>query len=163
MTYIFDLDQTIVDSSVAEKYREQREWGTVRTLIPKFKLYDGIDEIFKLLHERGERICVVTSSPESYCKSVLRHFNINVDCTVCYHDTKKHKPNPEPIIKAIELLGETPSNIISVGDAESDIIASKRAGVVSCLANWGRTQSNIDTIADYVFDSVKDLKNYIIA
>lgn len=162
MTYIFDLDQTIVDSSIAEVYRRKREWGRVYLLIPQFKLYDGLREVFNILRERGEKICVVTSSPKKYCNMVLKHFDICVDCAVCYHDTKLHKPNPDPIIKAIELLGEKPENIASIGDDENDIIASNAAGVISCLAYWGRKCHGVNVDADYKFGSVEELKEFII-
>lgn len=161
MAYIFDLDQTIVDSSIAEAYRRGRDWGKVYSLISRFKLYDGINDVLALIRERGEKICIVTSSPESYCKAVLRYFNIQVDCIVCYHDTKLHKPNSEPIVKAIELLGEIPDNIISIGDDEKDIIASKAAGVCGCLALWGTRNFNGYTSADYIFASVEELKKFI--
>ena len=164
MAYIFDLDQTIVDSSIAERYRNQRQWSTVYTLIPQFRLYEGLDEIFKILHERGEKICVVTSSPEKYCRTVLKQFNIRADCIVCYHDTKFHKPHPDPILKAVELLGGSPQDIISIGDVEKDIVASNAAGVISCLALWGgqAADANSNVAADYVFETVADLKQYII-
>lgn len=162
MAYIFDLDQTIVDSSVAERYRRQREWLKVFSLIPQFKLYEGIDDVFEILHEKNEKICVVTSSPEHYCKAVLKQFGILVDNTVCYHDTKLHKPHPQPIIKAAELLGDSPQNIVSIGDADNDVKAANAAGVVSCLALWGRQTGVVSAIADYVFESVADLKKFII-
>lgn len=162
MAYIFDLDQTIVDSSVAEIYRRQREWEKVYLLIPQFRLYEGLREVFDILREKGEKICVVTSSPKKYCNTVLDYLGIHVDYTVCYHDTKLHKPNPDPIIKAMELLGEKPENVISIGDAENDIIASNAAGVISCLACWGRKYHNVGVVADYKFDSVEELNKFII-
>lgn len=161
MAYIFDLDQTIVDSSIAEEYRERRDWHKVYSLIPCFKLYEGIEEIFEILHENGEKTCVVTSSPSRYCTAVLDYFGIAVDALVCYHDTKFHKPYPDPIVKAIDLLQESPEKIVSVGDAEIDIIASNKAGVISCLACWGRNNDEMNVDADYVFDTVDDLKNFI--
>ena len=162
MAYIFDLDQTIVDSSIAEKYRKKREWQTVFSLIPQFHVYEGIYEIFEILHTKSEKICVVTSSPKNYCDSVLRHFGIKVNYAVCYRDTIRHKPDPDPILKAIELLKESPQKIVSIGDADNDVLASNAAGVISCLALWGRQTGKNNVFANYTFESVSDLKNYII-
>ena len=36
---IFDLDMTLVDSSIAETARKNRRWGDVYNLIPQFTLY----------------------------------------------------------------------------------------------------------------------------
>lgn len=162
MAYIFDLDQTLVDSSIAEQYRNRGQWTTVFSLIPKFNIYEGIDDVFRILHEKKEKICVVTSSPEGYCKGVLKRFGLQVDATVCYHDTTRHKPHPDPILKAIELLGESTQNIVSIGDADKDVIASQDAGVISSLALWGRQMGNPRVNADYVFETVDDLKQFII-
>lgn len=162
MAYIFDLDQTLVDSSIAEQHRNQREWKTVFSMISQFEVYEGIDDVFRILHEKGEKICVVTSSPEGYCKAVLKKFGLQVDATVCYHDTVRHKPYPDPILKAIELLGENNQYIVSIGDADKDVIAAHDAGVISGLALWGREMSSPSVNADYVFETVEDLKKFII-
>lgn len=162
MAYIFDLDQTLVDSSIAEQYRNQGQWNMVFSNISEFKMYEGIDDVFRILHEWGEKICVVTSSPERYCKAVLKKFGLQADATVCYRDTTRHKPYPDPILKAIELLGESRQNIVSIGDADKDIIASQDAGVISGLALWGRQIGSPRVNADYVFETVDDLKKFII-
>lgn len=162
MGYIFDLDQTIVDSSIAEDYRRLREWPKVFSLIPRFKLYEGIDEIFQILHGKGEKICVATSSPANYCRNVLKQSGLRTDFLVCYHDTKQHKPHPAPILRAAELLGDNMKDIISIGDSEKDIAASNAAGVISCLALWGKYADNASASADYVFYTVDELKNYIL-
>lgn len=162
MGYIFDLDQTLVDSRIAEEYRKRREWKTVYSLISQFKLYEGLEEVFEILRKKGQKICVVTSSPESYCNAILKNFDLQVDYKVCYHDTKYHKPYPDPIFKALELMNENGNNVISIGDADNDIIASNKAGVTSCLALWGREDKSRSENADIVFENVEELKNYIL-
>lgn len=39
---ILDLDQTLVDSSVATEARRCRDWQRVYSLIPSFRMYQGI-------------------------------------------------------------------------------------------------------------------------
>lgn len=161
MAYIFDLDLTIVDSSIAEKARRERDWKSVYRLIPYFKLYDGMDRVFRILHNKGEKICVVTSSPRTYCERVLQQFNLCADLIVSYHDTRMHKPHPEPIQRAIELMGVSPDEVISIGDADNDMIASAAAGVQSCLACWGRKEDSINISVDYIFHTTEELLEYI--
>jgi HAD superfamily hydrolase (TIGR01509 family) len=161
MGYIFDLDQTIVDSSIAEEYRKQRNWTTVYSMVPRFRVYEGINEVLGILRKKGEKVCVVTSSPEKYCRAVLKEFGIQAYATVCYHDTKHHKPSPEPILRAVEILRENPEDVVSIGDAENDIIASRKAGVISCLALWGRQSDRMEVGADYIFRTVHDLREYV--
>jgi phosphoglycolate phosphatase len=58
------------------------------------------------------------------------------DVTVCGCDTEARKPNPDPIFKALELLGEAPGmNCWYVGDSTTDVAAAKRAGITSVFFN----------------------------
>lgn len=137
MGLIFDLDQTIIDSSIAEPYRKSRNWQTVYSLISRFILYPGVIEALRKFKTAGFRICIVTSSPSSYCNKVLKHWNIPFDHMVCYHDTKNKKPHPEPISRALSLLRIPADKAISFGDCDIDIIASNRANVRSVACTWG--------------------------
>ena len=58
------------------------------------------------------------------------------ETTVCGCDTGKRKPNPDPIYKALQDLGEKPGlNCWYVGDSTTDVIAAKRAGITSVFFN----------------------------
>ena len=48
---------------------------------------------------------------------------------VYFEDTEKHKPDPEPLLLALKNLGVNASKAVYVGDAESDVQASKAAGM----------------------------------
>lgn len=97
MSVIFDLDQTLIDSSCALELRRQRRWSEVYNLIPEFKVYDGLNNLIKKLLKNKIPVCIVTSSPSSYCNRVIKYFGWEGILTVCYHDTKNHKPHPDPI------------------------------------------------------------------
>jgi phosphoglycolate phosphatase-like HAD superfamily hydrolase len=104
-----------------------------------------------------------TNGPKSYCIRVVRHFAWTIDDMVCYHDTRNHKPDPEPIIKSLELLGAKNSQAVSVGDDAMDIIASRRAGVHSIAATWGAydVESLIHAGPDEICNSVTELKQLL--
>jgi len=46
---------------------------------------------------------------------------------ICYEDTKKHKPHPNPLLLAAKRLGITPQEAVYVGDTASDVEAAKGA------------------------------------
>lgn len=139
MTFIFDLDQTIVDSSIALSMRQNRNWQQVYKLIEEFKLFCDFDHTIKLLREKGNKVGIVTSSPSIYCHKVLNHFNIPVDFAVCYHDTKNHKPHPEPFLKALEISNSSAEGSLTIGDEDKDIVASVRADIPAIGCTWGKT------------------------
>lgn len=163
--FIFDLDQTLIDTSSSEFYRKQNNWNAVYELIPGFKLYEGISNILSEINENGHKICIVTASPEIYCKKIICEFNLPIDLTVCYHDTKMKKPHPDPIHLALSKM-ELPSNmVISVGDRDLDIIASKSANVFTIGAMWGLNEIEKNKLLasspNLTFDSVSKMERYL--
>ncbi|RFM34466.1 HAD family hydrolase [Chitinophaga silvisoli] len=134
---IFDLDQTIVDSSIAEKFRNTGKWEQVYPLIRDFVLYPGVQGALVYLRQKGIPFAIVTSSPSKYCGKITDHFDIICDNKVCYHDTTRRKPHPDPINLAIQRMGVDPGKILSLGDLPKDIQASKAAGAISVACLWG--------------------------
>jgi phosphoglycolate phosphatase len=58
------------------------------------------------------------------------------DVTVCGGDTYRRKPNPEPILKALEILGQPADPACwYLGDSSTDVAASRRAGVTPVFFN----------------------------
>ena len=94
-------------------------------------------EVPGAVREQGHRVAVVTSSPRWYAEKLIQLFGIEADVVVGYGDTELHKPNPEPLLKAMELLGVSADSAYAVGDAPIDVEASYLAGVRSIGAGWG--------------------------
>ncbi|MGH3093710.1 MAG: HAD hydrolase-like protein, partial [Gaiellaceae bacterium] len=51
--------------------------------------------------------------------------------------TDRHKPHPEPVLKALELLQADPAGAAFVGDSPFDVAAGKAAGVFTVAVTWG--------------------------
>ncbi len=161
---IFDLDQTLIESERAKPLRNARRWADVYKLIPELRPYDGITElIFKLNHCRIP-VSIVTSSPSLYCHRIIQYWKWKIDVTVCYHDTHYKKPNPEPILLAIQKLNVSNSSVVAIGDDAKDIIAAKKADVLSVAAVWGSSNKKelLDSKPDKVLESVNDLRGFLI-
>ena len=47
------------------------------------------------------------------------------------------KPQPDVILKSLQLCGVEPSQCLLVGDAPADMEAGRRAGVKTCAVRWG--------------------------
>ena len=60
---------------------------------------------------------------------VLSRLKKYFQITVAYQDTVNHKPHPDPLLLACKKLGVNPDEAVYVGDAQSDIIAAKAAGM----------------------------------
>lgn len=133
---IFDLDLTLVDSSIAEEARRGRNWPLVYSLIPRFTLYDGMQEVFDYLRKSEINAAIVSTAPSTYVRKVIDYFSIPVQTVIGYHDAPR-KPSPDGMIKAMDEMDATPADTISFGDRSIDIIASKAAEIKSVGCLWG--------------------------
>ena len=134
---IYDLDQTIIDSQIAEQERRARNWNLVYQKIKNFQIYEGFKEVFEKIRLDGIKVGIVTNSPETYAIKVIDQFGIPCDCLIDFFSVSKRKPNPEPFLKAIELLDVLATDSISFGDRQIDIQASNAAEIISVACTWG--------------------------
>lgn len=134
---IFDLDLTLVDTTVVEDARQKRDWNLAYSLIPQCRVYDELEQVFSIIRQHNIDACIVSTSPRSYVEKVVKHFNIPISKIVAYHDAKPIKPHPAPMLKALELMNCSAKDAISFGDRVIDIQASNAASIESIACFWG--------------------------
>ncbi|MBO8126855.1 MAG: HAD-IA family hydrolase [Firmicutes bacterium] len=102
------------------------------------KITPGAKETLKALKEAGKTIAVVTSKSVSMAKRGVKLFGLDqyLDALVGAEDTQRHKPDPAPVLLALEKLGKSPEEAIMVGDSPYDIEAGLRAGTVTAGLEW---------------------------
>jgi len=102
---------------------------------PNVELYPDALVTLDMLHKAGKKIALVTTSRHGQIDPLLEKYKLQdmFDLIVCGDDVTHHKPNPEPIERAIKLFGATKVEAVMVGDAASDIRAANNAGVDSVL------------------------------
>ena len=61
-------------------------------------------------------------------------------------NTQRHKPDPEPLLHAAGLLDAVPSRCVCVGDAVTDVVAGRAAGMATIAVTWGAATT--DDLAD---------------
>ena len=105
------------------------------------KEFPGVEEALPRLRSAGVRVAVVTSKRRFSVDMALKSFpglGEVVDQWVTMEDTNEHKPRPEPLHKALELLGNVPREEATyVGDSPFDVAAAKAARVKSVAVSWG--------------------------
>ena len=136
--FLFDLDMTLLDTSALYAWRSMRMWPRVMSNLHRVTAFpEAAHELPAQLKAQGHDVAVVTASPSKYAKALLAEFDIPYDALVAYHDTERHKPDPEPIEAALEELGVAPEDAYHIGDSPIDTEASFHAGVMSIGAGWG--------------------------
>ena len=152
---IFDLDLTLVDTTIVEQARHDRNWQLAYSLIPKCKLYEGMEEVLAIIRNNNIDTCIVSTSPRTYVEKVVDYFNLPIQHIVAYHDAKPIKPHPAPMLKALELLGCSAAEAISFGDRVIDIQASNAAGIESVACFWGTKERGELLHSEYVHAIIK--------
>lgn len=146
---IFDLDMTLVDTTLAEPYRNKKDWNGAYSVLPQCTVYEGLQEIFDVIRKYGIKTCIVSTSPRTYVERVVQQFNLPINHIVAYHDAKPIKPHPAPMLKALEILGCDAKSAISFGDRAIDIQSSNAAGIESVACFWGTKEKKDLMESDY--------------
>lgn len=108
--------------------------------------YPGVREAVGELRERGSTLAIATSKRAVATRLGLRSCGLPEDwfaAIVTADDVERPKPDPEPVLRALELAGEAdPSRAVYVGDSVHDMRAGRAAGVVTAAALWGPNSRN---------------------
>ena len=158
---IFDLDMTLIDTSALSAFRTSRNWQNVFAHFSDTTLYDGVAKCILELTSKT-KVGVVTNTPRPYAEQILKYHQLNLPVFVAYHDTPKHKPAPEPFLKACEIntVNANDHFIVSIGDDIRDIEASKRiAGLYAIGVTWGVNSSKelYNAGADSIISHIEEL------
>lgn len=118
--------------------------------------FPGVEESLSRLREAGLELAVVTSKRRVSVDQALASFPALgrvVDRFVTMEDTARHKPNPEPLLKGLEMLGVAREEAAYVGDSPYDIAAARAAGLTSVGVSWGAFthESLREAGPDYLF------------
>ncbi|SEM64294.1 pyrophosphatase PpaX [Mesobacillus persicus] len=151
-----NLDSTKVD----EMIRTYRKYNISNhdSFVTEF---EGVTETIKALHDSGFKLAIVTTKIADVAMMGLRltgldrYFNI----MIALDDVKNAKPDPEPIYKALDLLGSQPESAMMVGDNHHDVLAGKNAGTKTAGVAWSlKGKEHLATFEpDYMLDEMTDL------
>jgi len=99
----------------------------------------GMDEVLVQLKDEGRRLGIVTAKRRQTVELAFARIPIEhlFETVVGGDETKKHKPDPAPLLLALERLGAAPDDAVYVGDAPFDVTAAKAAGLYSVGVSWG--------------------------
>jgi pyrophosphatase PpaX len=101
--------------------------------------FAGMEDVLVRLKDEGRRLGIVTAKRRetvdlAFARIPIRHL---FDTVVGGDETERHKPDPEPLLLALERLRARPAEAAYVGDAPFDVKAAKAAGLLSVGVTWG--------------------------
>lgn len=123
--------------------------------------YPGVIEAIRGLRARGVRTGLVTSKNR---QGAVRGLGLCaaeslMDVLVCADEVVNPKPHPEPVEKAVALLGADPRDTVYVGDSVHDMRSGRAAGVKTAAVLWGPfTRQELEpTEPDFWLERPEDL------
>ena len=102
--------------------------------------YDGVVETLSQLQSMTVKLGLCTNKPEKHARELLKRLGL-IDFFKNYFigsDTVGiAKPDPKPLLEAINRLNKTPKDVFFVGDTNTDAEAAKNAGVDFIFCEYG--------------------------
>lgn len=149
------------------------EIGTIEAMIATYRdynlkhhdrmvtVYPGVLEAVREIKAAGLQTGLVTSKNRQGALRGLQLVGLEalMDVLVCADEVTNPKPHPEPVEKAVALLGADPATTVYVGDSVHDMHSGRAAGVRTAAALWGpfgRAQLE-DARPDFWLETPEDL------
>ncbi|WP_433872796.1 HAD-IA family hydrolase [Saccharopolyspora sp. CA-218241] len=125
---IMDLPLELEEPFVRESYR----------LADRVRLFDGVRELLSDLRGRGVRMAVATGKSGPRARSLLDGLGVlgHFEHVIGSDEVARAKPAPDIVLRALELLDTPAHRAVMVGDAVTDLVAAREAGVRGIAATW---------------------------
>ncbi len=130
------------------------------------KPIDEAIDFIKDLREKGVKIGIVTSDSVVSTELAIRYFRWDnlFDISIGRESSEHTKESGIPTKLALEALNANPKTTIMIGDAPTDFISAKNAGIdKTILVATGQVSfEELSKTSPYVLKSLKDLKCLMI-
>ncbi len=119
--------------------------------LPKSKM------TLELIREKGIKIGIVTTKDRESADEMIRLFQFSYDILLTAEDTERARPDPEPLLEAIELLKSTAAQTFYCGDTPPDIIQGRRASVkmIGLTTGMYSKEELAKEKPDFIFDNIE--------
>ena len=135
-----------------------------QTMTSDIYVYEGVEELLNFLTEKNIPWGIVTNKSAKYALPIIEKLNWHnqTSAIICPENVHQTKPDPEGILRALNLLDASIETSFYVGDHERDIQTAKNANVKSIACTYGYYQSNpLSWGADYNIDSPIEIKEIL--
>lgn len=123
--------------------------------------YDGVTETLRLLKAQGLKLAIVSTKRSANIKHGLKLMGIErvFDEIISLDEVQNPKPDPEPILLALEKLAASKEEALMIGDNSHDIEGGKNAGVRTAGVAWSiKGEAFLASCEpDYMLQHISDL------
>ena len=129
-------------------------------------VFDGVPEVIRSLYAADVKLAIVTSKTSSMARRGLRLFDLEqyFSAVIGLEETVRHKPEPEPVLTALQATNLSASECIMVGDSSHDLLSGRSAGLKTAAVRWSQVPW-VDLLTvnpDYVLETMTDLLQIVL-
>ena len=128
------------------------------------RLFPGVQDVLEHHHGNGVRLGVCTNKPEGVSRSILEALEVShfFGAVIGGDTLPVKKPDPAPLLAALEKLSCAPADALMIGDSPADANAAKAAGVPVVLVTFGYTRVPVHQLENHgLIDHFSELHGVI--
>ncbi len=158
---------TSCSDEMAEKLTKKYRELYADNAMFRLRLFDGIEEMLKILKENNVRMAIASSKPEKFFSKLLEHLNItqyfDVVCGAAMGDI--HNTKQQIIARAMDALSAEREKTLMVGDRVFDIEGAKENKIKSAGVVFGfdYRQELENAGADFIVTNTKQLLKEVLS
>ncbi|MDO5666081.1 MAG: HAD family phosphatase [Bacteroidia bacterium] len=133
-------------------------------ILPEMSLIAGFTNFMEWVKSKKIRTALVTSATHREVQNIDKHLNIIrlFDKVIPADATGRHKPFPDPYLKALEVMEADKEQTIIIEDSTNGVLSGKRAGcTVYALTTTFSRKELACSGADMIFESYEELKEFV--
>lgn len=155
---IHDLDEypsmvgngirNLVKSALPAEFQQDKELIRSRTRtflsyyykhIDKYtEPYSGMHALLRNLVDAGVKVAVASNKVESGAQELVSKFFPDINFVAVLGDAGRPlKPDPDMIIRIMDMAGVGKESAVFVGDSPSDVKTAQNAGIAGIAVSWG--------------------------
>lgn len=121
----------VTDTALLDEYRSEYVGYADEYMAKNTVFFDSVVPAFKMLKKDKALIYIVSNKARTRILETLRLYELEeyVDGVIGGEDVSLAKPNPEGLLKAIELSGLEPCDCVYVGDSHIDAKTAANAKI----------------------------------
>ena len=128
--------------------------------------FDGVVDLLNELQNQGISLAVATNKPRRYTDKLLRDLDLLKYFSGIFtpDDVSSRKPDPEIILKVLEIMDAPAERTLLIGDTDNDILAGKGAGVRTCGVTYGYGPEDVLQALhpDFIIDHPEELLEIVL-
>lgn len=101
--------------------------------------YPGAEAVLDHFRGQGVPLVCVTNKPARYAEKLLADLDLldRFDLVLSGDSLSRKKPDPLPVVHAMDRFGLRPAECLMVGDSKNDVAAARAAGVSIVCVSYG--------------------------